>query len=178
MLKLITPPKGVCGKNQGTSSEPIDEGDELFDCDSDEIDVSVEVNGERSDDEFSDEGNSGIEKSAEEATGNNGNDIDQRHAPSESPSIIPLVPLCESARDATSLDELGFLLEKEETTVRLTPQVTSIKKQYIITRRNIKKRIQLEKNSNIPAREDEINEDQLDDEAVSNVFENLCGEQS
>ena len=181
LLKLITPPKGVCGKNQGTSSVPIDEGDELFDCDGDEIDVSVEVNGERSDDEFSDEGNSGIEKSAEEATGNNGNDSDQRHAPSESPSIIPLAPLCESEelkRDATFLDELGLLLQKEETTVRLTPQVTSIKKQYIIARRNIKKRIQLEKNSNIPVREDEINEDQLDDEAVSNVFENLFGEQS
>ena len=33
------------------------------------------------------------------------------------------------------------------------------------------------KNSNIPVGEDEINEDQLDDEAVSNVFENLFGEQ-
>ena len=141
-------------------SVPIDKGDELFDCDGDEIDVSVEVNGERSDDEFSDEGNSAIEKSAEEATGNNGNDSDQRHAPSESPSIIPLAPLCKSEelkRDATFLDELGLLLQKEETTVRLTPQVTSIKKQYIIARRNIKKRIQLEKNSNIPVREDEIN---------------------
>ena len=77
------------------------------------------MNGERSDDEFSDEGNSGIEKSAEEATGNNGNDSDQRHALSESPSIIPLAPLCESEelkRDATFLDELGLLLQKEETT--------------------------------------------------------------
>ena len=46
------------------------------------------------------------------------------------------------------------------------------------SRRNIKKRIQLEKNSNIPVREDEINEDQLGDEAVSNVFENLFSEQS
>ena len=27
LLKLITPPKGVCGKNQGTFSMPIDEGD-------------------------------------------------------------------------------------------------------------------------------------------------------
>ena len=47
LLKLITPPNGVCGKNHGTSSVPIDEGNELLDCDGDKIDVSVEVNGER-----------------------------------------------------------------------------------------------------------------------------------
>ena len=107
----------MCGKNQGTSSMPIDEGDELFSCDGDEIDVSVEVNGERSDDEFSDEGNSRIEKSAEEATGNNGNDSDQRHAPSESPSIIPLAPLCESEElkgDATFLMSLGYYCRKKK----------------------------------------------------------------
>ena len=41
--------------------------------------------------------------------------------------------------------ELGLLLQKVETSTKLTPPVNTIKKQYIVARRNIKKHIQMEK---------------------------------
>ena len=96
--------------------------------------------------------------------------------------FIQLAPLCESEelkRDATFLDELGLLLQKEETTVKLAPQVACIKKQYIIARRNLKKRVQLqqEKNLNTSVEQDEMDDDQLEDAAPTNLFDNLFGEQ-
>ena len=77
LLKLITPPKSIRRKNQQVSSVPIDEGDELFDCEGDEIEVLAEVNGEHSDEESCDEGNSDIDHSTEDVTESNDNSSHQ-----------------------------------------------------------------------------------------------------
>ena len=37
LLQLITPPKGVKWKDAEGSAAPVDEGDELFDCENEEI---------------------------------------------------------------------------------------------------------------------------------------------
>ena len=53
LLKLITPPKGVKG-GKNTNGSPIDEGNELYDCDGDEISHPIDIGdqfGPPSDDE-------------------------------------------------------------------------------------------------------------------------------
>lgn len=62
---------------------------------------------------------------------------------------LQLAPLCENEvlkKDAKFIGKFGMLLQKEETSARLTLQVTNIKKHYIVTRRNIKKHSDMEKN--------------------------------
>ena len=64
--------------------------------------------------------------------------------------MIQLASLFENEdlkNDAKFIDELGMLLQKEETSTRLSPQFTNIKRQYIVARHNIKKRIEMEKRS-------------------------------
>ena len=153
-------------------------GEPSFACEGDKIKVLAEVNGEYSDEESCDEGISDIDQSTENVNENNDNASHQVQASNASPFLIQLAPLCESEelkRDATFLDELGLLLQKEETIVKLAPQVACITKQYIIARRNLKKRIRLqqEKNLNSSIEQDEMNEDQLEDAAPTNLFDNL-----
>lgn len=59
-----------------------------------------------------------------------------------------LAPICENEdlkKGSKYVVELGLLLQKAETSTKLTPPVTTIKKQYIVARRNINKHIQMEK---------------------------------
>ena len=74
-------------------------------------------------------------------------------------------------KDANFVDELGLLMQRKQTSARLTPYVTSVKRQYVTARRNTKKLIQKEKNSNEPVGIDEISDQNLD----NNLFENLFG---
>ena len=170
LLKQITPPKGVRRKNQGDFLVPVDEGGELFDCEGEEIEPAI------ANEELSDEESPGEEQTMDmdiaHQTENNDENPDQH--PNQIKSLIELAPLCQSnelKKDAKFLDQLGLLLQKEETSTRLAPHVIGIKKQYIAARRSTKKRIQTEKNT---AETDNINQSLEEDETdVRNVFENL-----
>ena len=71
LLKLITPPKGVKRRSQNTAI-PIDEGEELFDCDGDELNDEPQVQTDDSDSE-------GEANEAEQAENANVEDASWRH---------------------------------------------------------------------------------------------------
>ena len=167
LLKLITPPKGVSRRNQALQSDstnaPIDEGEELIDCEGDEM----QVNGQNQEfDDISDDEPGGDEPPVPPT----------QHRIAEQPScsqntFVELAPLCineELRKDAKFVDELGLLLQKGETSTRFLSQLISIKKQYIAARRGIKKRIEAEHNesSNLDVSSNEIEAEasEVDDE--------------
>ena len=167
LLKLITPPKGVSRRNQALQSDstnaPIDEGEELIDCEGDEM----QVNGQNQEfDDISDDEPGGDEPPVPPT----------QHRIAEQPScsqntFVELAPLCineELRKDAKFVDELSLLLQKGETSTRFLSQLISIKKQYIAARRGIKKRIEAEHNesSNLDVSSNEIEAEasEVDDE--------------
>ena len=86
----------------------------------------------------------------------------------------------EDLKDAKFIDELGMLLQKEQTFTKFTPQVTNIKRQYIVTRRNIKKSIEMEKRfsaggsvTELTQSTEETNVQALNNSTFDNLSENL-----
>lgn len=160
LMKLITPPKGVRRK-QGentTNAALADEGDELYDCDGDEIPQPVSVDeefGPPSDGEAPDDENeptsSGQRDNASTVPTTEHDDDEVVH-PSHRKALVELAPLCEDEdlkKDAKFVDELGALLQDSETSSKFLPHLTGIQRQYIAARRQIKKRIELEQNGAI-----------------------------
>ena len=122
---------------------PTDEGEELLDCEGDEIlEGDVESDDEEPESENEPTNNATILEEVER---------DETITTETSPSIIKLAPLCKSAelkKDAEFVDELAVLLLKHNnTSVRINAQVVNIKKEYSNARRNVKGRIKTEKAS-------------------------------
>ena len=175
LLKQITSPKGV--RRKGSSS--VDERDELLDYEGEEITL-VENDQDLSEGENGDEDQ--VPNEAADKTPENNADQGDKQQSNHTSSMLQLAPLCEKEylKDAKFIDELGMLLQKEQTSTRLTPQVTNIKRQYIVTRRNIKKSIEMEKRfsaggsvTELTQSTEETNVQALNNSTFDNLSENL-----
>ena len=177
LLKQITPPKGV--RRKGSSSAPADEGDELLDWEGEEMGL-VEKDQGLSERENSDE-DQVLNEAADKTPENNGDQGDKQQSCHTS-SMLQLAPLCENEdlkEDAKFIYELGMLLEKEQTSTKFTLQVPNIKRQYIVARHNIKKRIEMEKISSVGGSvteltqsTEETNDQALNGSTVDNLLKN------
>ena len=175
LLKQITSPKGV--RRKGSSS--VDERDELLDYEGEEITL-VENDQDLSEGENGNEDQ--VPNEAADKTPENNADQGDKQQSNHTSSMLQLAPLCEKEylKDAKFIDELGMLLQKEQTSTRLTPQVTNIKRQYIVTRRNIKKSIEMEKRfsaggsvTELTQSTEETNVQALNNSTFDNLSENL-----
>ena len=175
LAKIITPPKGVKRKESNTKSSevPFDEGDELFDCEGEEIQID-EKDGN---DDFSDD---------EETTAqsNEPTESTESQQVTEANSIVsvPSIPkLANSSlenhsklyNDANFIDKMGQLLLKSTTSNRLGPSVRNIQRQYVKARRNVKEqiRIALSANNSFNAEPENIDDNDNGSESDGNIFD-------
>ena len=169
-------------QRKGSSSAPADEGDELLDCEGEEM-ALVEKDQSLSEGENSDEDQ--VPNEATDKTPENNGDEGDKQQSNHTSSMLQLAPLCENEdlkEDPKFIDELGMLLQKEQTSTKLTPQVTNIKRQYIVARHNIKKRIEMEKIpsfggsvTELTQPTEEANDQALNGSTFDNLFKNyLC----
>ena len=134
LLKLITPPKGVKRRSQNTAI-PIDEGEELFDCDGDELNDEPQVKTDDSDSE-------GEANEAEQAENANVENASWRHDANSQETVSPvpiyLGNLCEEnsdiKKDAVFVDNLGKILSNAETSDKFLPFINIFKRSYIAAR--------------------------------------------
>ena len=168
-------------RRKGSPSTSADE-DELLDCEGQEM-VLVEKDQDLSKGENNNK-DQVINEAADETPESNGDQGNNQQS-NHTSSMLQLAPLSENEdlmKDAKFIDELGMLLLKEETCTRLNPQVTNIKGQCIVARRNIEKPIEMEKRSSgggsvtdLTQPTEETNEKSLIDSTSDNLFENLFG---
>ena len=174
---LITPLKGVKRK-QGYKTnkiEPVDEGDELFDCEGDKL-VINEHNEEHQSDE---ENDANVETGAIE----NQDENDQVNVNTVSSSNIFLGDLCRGnndlRKDAVFIDKLGKLLGNVETSTQFIPYLTKFKRSCIIPCRAIKRRVENMVNNNLDleAGDDEQLENEVEhrdeNDSIRYAFEDL-----
>lgn len=165
LLKLITPPKGVKRKGE-TTAVPVDEGGELFDCDGEEL--NHEPLQESDDSDQDDDQNNPLNEGQQSQTENQQTTT---AAPVLLASVIKDNP--ELEKDATFLDNLGTLLSTSDTSDKFMPFMNSFKRNYIVARRAIKKRI-LSSNEKEVACEDNVDPSEGDDtDDFPNLFDNL-----
>ena len=157
LLKMITPPKGVKRKDAEGSVVRVDEGDELFDCEGEEIETETI----QEDISTSDEEDETLQATSQ-AAANEENTTTEDSSPSKSAHSIPKLSLScpedktELLNDAKFSDEMGQLLLTSTTSTRILPSIWGIQRHYIQARRNVKERIRLAKSANEQARiEDE-----------------------
>ena len=131
---LITPPKGVKGKGEKTAV-PVDEGEEVFDCDGEELNHEPLL--ESNDSDQDDEKNGDPANEGEQSQTDNEQTITV--APALLASIVKDNP--ELEKDAIFLDNLGTLLSNSDTSNKFIPFMNNFKQNYIAARRAIKKRI-------------------------------------
>ena len=174
---LITPPKGVKRKQRYKTSEtePVDEGDELFDCVGDKL-VLNEHNEEHQSDE---ENDANVETGAIE----NQDENDQVNVNTISSSNILLGDLCRGnndlRKDVVFIDILGKLLGNAETSTQFIPYLTKFKQSYITSRRAIKRRVENMVNNNLDleAGDDEQLENKVEhcdeNDPIRNAFADL-----
>ena len=130
----------------------VDEGDELYDCDGEEIPQPVNIDEQFGppSDEKNEQTTSGQSDNASEPTA----DHVESQQQNQQKSLLELAPLCSDSdlqKDANFVDELGALIKAHsETSRKCLPHLTGVKKQYIAARRQIKKRIQIEQHDAIP----------------------------
>lgn len=172
LAQSITPPKGVRRKNDlSTNIVPVDEGDELLDCEGDEIEAGQVIESDDEEDRAEVPVTDEPIEEERQASASSQQQTCECTSKEVSSSLIKLAPLCENEdlrKDATFVDELGDLLLQHKPSTRINPQVLNIKKQYTVARRNVKKRIQTEKSS-------ETVETDPESENERNIFENLFG---
>ena len=149
LLKMITPPKGLKRKDSKGSAAPVDDGDELFDCEGEGIETeTIEEDISTSDEE--DE----TPQTTSQAAANEENATAEDSSPFKSAQSIPkLARLCpedktELLNDAKYIDEMGQLLLNSTTSIRISPSIRGIQRHYIPARHNVKERIRLAKSSN------------------------------
>ena len=153
LLKMITPPKGVKRKYAEGSAAPVDEGDELFDCEGEEIETeTIEEDTSTSDEE--DE----TLQATSQAAANEESTTTEDLSPSKNAHSIPKLSLscpedkAELLNDAKFIDEMGQLLLTSTTSTQILPSIRGIQRHYIQARRNVKERIRLAKSANEQAR--------------------------
>ena len=134
LLKLITPPKGVKRKGEKTAV-PVDEGEELFDCDGEELNHEPLL--ESNDSDQDDEKNGDLANEGEQSQTEN--EQTTTVAPALLASIVKDNP--ELEKDAIFLDNLGTLLSNTDTSNKFIPFMNNFKQNYIAACRAIKKRI-------------------------------------
>ena len=166
LLKMITPPKGVKRKDAEGSAARVDEGDELFDCEGEEIETETI----QEDISTSDEEDETLQATSQ-AAANEENTTTEDSSPSKSAHSIPKLSLScpedktELLNDAKFFDEMGQLLLTSTTSTRILPSIWGIQRHYIQARRNVKERIRLAKSTNEQARvEDESSDNNNSEE--------------
>ena len=134
LLKLITPPKGVKLKGEKTVV-PVDEGEELFDCDGVELNHEPLLESYDSDQD-------------DEENGDPVNEGEQSQTENQQTTTVASVLLAsivkdnrEPEKDAIFLDNLGTRLSTSDTSDKFIPFMNNFKRNYIAARRAIKKRI-------------------------------------
>ena len=172
LLKMITPPKGVKRKDAEGSTAPVDEGDELFDCEVEEIETeTIEEDISTSDEE--DE----MLQATSQAAANEENATTEDSSPSKSAQSIPkLALLCpedkkELLSDANFIDKMGQLLLTSTTSTRISPSIRGIQRHYIQARRKMKEQIRLAKSSNEQARIEDESSDSYNSKASETIDE-------
>ena len=131
---LITLPKEVKRKQgyKTSETEPVDEGDELFDCEGDKL-----VINEHNEEHQSDEGKMmqmwkqvllKIKMKTIKFICRGNNDL---------------------RKDAVFIEKLGKLLGNAETSTQFIPYATNFKRSYITSRRAIKRRVENMVNNNL-----------------------------
>ena len=167
MLKKITPPKGVkLPKEDGET--PPDEGDELFDCEGEELNM-VEIEDEMS--EYADDQNEPGEVTDTPVVGESAITPEDPPISSSSSQAVQLASFCEDEllkNDALFIDNLGKLLQTgSNTSNAFTPHLNALKVKYINARRSVKKRISCERGAVAAAsQEDGEESDDSDDEPL------------
>ena len=157
LLKMITPPKGVKRKDAEGSVAPVNEGDELFDCESEGIETETieEVISTSDEEDEMPQATSQAAANKENAT------TEDLNSSKKAQSILKLALLCpedktELLNDAKFIDKTGQLLLTYTTFTRISPSIRGIQRHYIQARRNLKEGIRLAKSTNEQARiEDE-----------------------
>ena len=154
---MIIPPKGVKRKDAEGSAAPVKEGDELFNCEGEEIETETIEEGISTSDEEDE-----TPQATSQAAANEENASTEDLSPSKSAQYIPKLALScpedktELLNDAKFIDEMGQLLLTSTTSTRILPSIWGIQRHYIQARRNVKERIRLAKSKNEQARiEDE-----------------------
>ena len=145
LLRLITPPKGVMQKDQ--QEIPFDEGFELFDC---EGELLQDGNGGDSDEGEGSDIDTNEDKEIVDGDGAvaaTDKESSATPAADKAPAApIMLEALCEAGSDlhddAVFLDQLGKLLSGAATTTTLHLFLNNFKRNYIIARHSLKRRIQ------------------------------------
>ena len=166
LFKMITLPKGVKWKDTEGSAAPVDEVDELFDCEGEEIETeTIEEDISTSDEE--DE----TPQTTSQTTANEENATTEDSSPSKSAQSIPKLALScpedktELLNDAKFIDEMGQLLLTSTTSTRISPSIRGIQRHYIQARRNVKGQIRLAKSTNEQARIEDESSDNDNSEA-------------
>ena len=140
LLKPITPPKGVRRKVADTVP-PIDEGQELFDCDGADLNYIDEASDDKC--ESDDEGNDQAEQPA--SPGNN----QPPTTPVEPPAPVILADLYkgnpELKKDAAFPDTVGTMLANSKTSKQFLPFLNDFKRNYIAARRSLKSGYNIQK---------------------------------
>ena len=163
---MITSPKRVKRKDAEGSAAPVDEGDELFDCEGEEIETETIVE----DISTSDEEDETPQATSQAAT-NEKNATTEDSSPSKSAQFIPKLALScpedktELLNDAKFIDEMGQLLLTSTTSTRISSSVRGIQWHYIQARQNVKEWIHLAKSTNEQARIEDESSDNDNSEA-------------
>ena len=100
-------------QRKGSSSARADEGDELLDCEGEEM-ALVEKDQSLPEGENSDEDQ--VPNEATDKTPENNDDEGDKQQSNHTSSMLQLAPLCENEdlkEDPKFIDELGMLLQKE-----------------------------------------------------------------
>ena len=127
LLKLITSPKGVKRKGERTAV-PVDEGEELFDSDGEELNhepLLESDDSDQDDEENGDPANEGEQSLTE-------NEQTTTVAPVLLVSIIKDKPDLE--KNAIFLDNLGTPLSTSDTSGEIIPFMNNFKRNYIAAR--------------------------------------------
>ena len=123
---LLTPPKGVKRKQgyKTRETEPVDEGDELLDCEGDKLVINEHNKKHQSDEE----NDANMETGAIE----NQDENNQVNTNTVSSSNILLGDLCRGnndlRKDAVFIDKLGKLLGNAETSTQFIPYLKKFKR--------------------------------------------------
>ena len=124
LLKMITPSKGVKRKDAEGSAAPVDKGDELFDCEGEEIETeTIEEDISTSDEENE------TPQATSQAAANEENATTEDSSLSRSAQSIPKLALScpedktEPLNDAKFIGKMGELLLTSTTSTRISPSI-------------------------------------------------------
>ena len=157
---------GVKRKGEKTTV-PVDEGQELFDCDSEELNhepLLESDDSDQDDEENGDPANEGEQSQTE-------NQQTTTVAPVLLASIVKDNP--ELEKDAIFLDNLGTLLSTSDTSDKFVPFMNNFKRNYIAARRAIKKRILCSKEKVVACEEGDPSDVEDDIDNFANLFDNV-----